>query len=131
MATIYPTNNYATGGYIYTTTNNSITPYMTDVNTALTYDYNAAYNQAIVTNNTATATAKKLNEIESSFGKGAMSYSSDTIAEALFTLKPKLKKKYKGDKAKFLEDLMWAAQRAKENQAAEKISEYIGDGEDF
>ena len=125
MVTIYPTgnDNYATGGYIYT--GGVLTT--TSANTIVPYENNYGYGLTAST----PITAKTLNAIESSFGKKETVYTSDVIAEALFTLKPKLKKKYKGDKAKFLEDLMWAAQHRKEEDAVEKISAFIGDGEDF
>lgn len=57
---------------------------------------------------------------------GNVSSADDSLIEALFTLKPRLRKKYKGDTEKFRTDLLDAAQQRKEEDATRKLSDLLG-----
>lgn len=101
MATVYQNGAYgATGGYVYVP---EVSTTVTTASNAITSSY---YSSALSWGNVGTVADSK-------------------VAQALFTLKPAIKKKYKGDTAKFISDLLDAADRKRKVDAFDRIDRLL------
>lgn len=97
MATVYQNGAYgATGGYVY----------VPEVWSTVTNSITSSYSSALSWGNVGTVADSK-------------------VAQALFTLKPAIKKKYKGDTAKFISDLLDAADRKRKVDAFDRIDRLL------
>lgn len=54
------------------------------------------------------------------------SYPGDSLAESLFIINPKLRKKYGGDKRRLQADIMFAATERLQSKAASKLAKLLG-----
>ena len=97
----------------------------------MTYSANGWANVA-TTNSTMTVAdfEKKYAEKEKSVGSPDIGkvpeYPGDSLAESLFIINPKLRRKYQGDKRALQADIMFAATEKLQSAAATKLAKLLG-----